>query len=67
MNSKTLKKIESLKKKVALQTERLTEQIQEICEGLDYRNSSVFSYNIDRLQKFNEDLQEFEITPSDKN
>lgn len=55
------KKIIALQKKVAKQTEKLTTEIQSICECLDYQNSSRFSYNIDRLKKFNDDLQEFQV------
>ena len=54
-------KIIALKKKVAKQTEKLTLEIQAICEKLDYHNSSIFSHNIDRLKQFNDDLQEFKI------
>jgi hypothetical protein len=57
----TNRKIEALKSKVAKQTEKLTLEIQSICEGLDYHNSSRFSYNIDRLEQFNKALQEFQI------
>ena len=56
------KKIAALQKKVAAQTEKLRTQIQIICESLDYQNSSRFSYNIDRLEHFNKELQEFEIS-----
>jgi len=55
------KKILALQKKVAKQTEKLTLEIQSICENLDYHNSSTFSYNIDRLEQFNKGLQEFKI------
>jgi hypothetical protein len=59
--STTAKKINSLQKKVARQTEKLKLEIQSICENLDYHNSSRFSYNIDRLEHFNNELQSFEI------
>lgn len=55
------KEIEALKIKVAEQTELLTEQIRTICESLKYQDSSRFSYNIDRLEEFNRNLQEFEM------
>jgi hypothetical protein len=55
------RKILALQKKVAKQTEKLTLEIQSICEKLDYHNSSCFSYNIDRLEQFNRELQEFKI------
>ena len=61
MKNTAQKKIDALQKKVAKQTEKLTLEIQAICESLDYQNSSKFSYNIDRLEQFNDDLQEFKI------
>lgn len=57
----TQKEIEALKIKLAEQTELLTEQIRTICESLEYQDSSRFSYNIDRLEEFNRNLQEFEM------
>jgi hypothetical protein len=58
---KSEKKILALQKKVAKQTEKLKNEIYSICETLDYKNSSRFSYNIDRLEQFNNDLQNFKI------
>ena len=55
------KKILALQKKVAKQTEKLKNEIYSICENLDYKNSSTFSYNIDRLEHFNNELQDFKI------
>ena len=55
------KKILALQKKVAKQTEKLKNDILSICENLDYQNSSRFSYNIDRLEQFNNELQDFKI------
>jgi len=59
------KKILALQKKVAKQTEKLKNEIYSICENLDYQNSSRFSYNIDRLEQFNNELQEFKIITND--
>ena len=59
---KSEKQILALQKKVAKQTEKLKNEIYSICETLDYKNSSLFSYNIDRLEQFNNDLQNFKIT-----
>lgn len=59
------KKILALQKKVAKQTEKLKNEIYSICEHLDYRNSSRFSYNIDRLEQFNNELQDFKIITND--
>lgn len=60
-NKAAEKKILALQKKVAKQTEKLKLEIQSICENLDYHNSSNFSYNIDRLEQFNNEIQEFRI------
>ena len=60
-NKAAERKLIALQKKVAAQTEKLRTQIQSICESLDYHNSSRFSYNIDRLEQFNRELQEFRI------
>ena len=59
------KKILALKNKVAKQTEKLKNEIYSICENLDYQNSSRFSYNIDRLEQFNNELQDFKIITND--
>jgi hypothetical protein len=58
---KSEKQILALQKKVAKQTEKLKNEIYSICETLDYKNSSRFSYNIDRLEEFNNYLQNFKI------
>jgi len=58
---KSEKQILALQKKVAKQTEKLKNEIYSICETLDYKNSSRFSYNIDKLEEFNNYLQEFKI------
>lgn len=58
---KSEKKILALQKKVAKQTEKLKNEIYSICETLDYKNSSLFSYNIDKLEEFNNYLQNFKI------
>jgi len=54
-------KIEDLQQKVEILTIELSDEIYSICESLDYRNCSRFSYNIDRLNEFNKHLQEFKI------
>ena len=59
------KKILALQNKVAKQTENLKNEIYSICENLDYQNSSRFSYNIDRLEQFNNELQDFKIITND--
>lgn len=60
-NKAAEKKIIALQKKAAKLTEKLTNEIYGICEKLDYKNSSRFSYNVDRLKQFNTPLQEFEL------
>lgn len=55
------RKLIALQNKVAKQTEKLRNEIGEICENLDYHNSSRFSYNIDRLLIFNNEIQDFKI------
>lgn len=51
------KLIESSEKKVA----KLKANINEICEAMEYKDSSKFSYNIDRLDAYLKELKEFEI------
>jgi hypothetical protein len=63
----TAKKIARLQLKVDKLTAKLENDIREICEQLDYKNSSRFSYNIDRLQSFNKELQSFEIFKDNAN
>lgn len=59
---KTLeKKIEKLQSKAVKFQEKMNNEINGICEGLDYTNSSRFSYNIDRLKQFVDELSNFEI------
>ena len=47
VKKETQKKIEELQKKVNDLAETLKNDIYEICEEMDYKNSSKFSYNID--------------------
>ena len=53
----TNKKIQLLKDKVSKLTEELTNEINEIANELPYKESSLFSYNVDRLKQFNDNLQ----------
>lgn len=55
------KKISVFKIKMQKQTEVNIEKVHAICEQLDYKNSSRFSYIIDKLMSLNEFVQEFEI------
>lgn len=56
---KTNEKIQLLKDKVSKLTEELTNEINEIVNELPYKESSLFSYNVDRLKQFNDNLQNF--------
>ncbi len=62
---KTQKKIQELKNKVENLKSELQAEIYEICENLDYHNSSNFSYNIDRLKQFTDGLINFEYINTD--
>jgi hypothetical protein len=53
--------IDALKEKVNSIKAELENEIYEICEQLDYVDSSVFSYNIDNLKRFSNNLNEFKI------
>jgi len=61
----TQKKIQELKNKVENLKSELQTEIYEICENLDYHNSSNFSYNIDRLKQFTDGLINFEMRDID--
>jgi hypothetical protein len=50
--------LEDLKKEVNEISEKWIDQIYGICEKLDYHKSSAFSYHVDRLKKFVEELNE---------
>lgn len=52
-------KIQLLKDKVLKLTDELTNELSEITNELPYIESSKFSYNIDRLNQFNNELQKF--------
>ena len=53
--------IDALKEKVNSIKAELENEIYEICEQLDYVDSSLFSYNIDNLKRFSNNLNEFKI------
>lgn len=55
------KRIQRLQVKMDLQTQKIKDQVSSICGKLDYVNGSRFSYNIDRIEHFNRELQEFKI------
>jgi polyhydroxyalkanoate synthesis regulator phasin len=59
MNSEAKQELEELQKEVNEISEKWMSQIYGICEKLDYKNSSNFSYNVDRLKRFVEELNEF--------
>lgn len=55
------KKIEKLQAKAVKFQQKMNDEIFGICENLDYKNASRFSYNIDRLKQFVDDLNNFKI------
>jgi thermostable 8-oxoguanine DNA glycosylase len=59
MKTETAVKIEALQEIVNKFQDEVKEKIYEICEGLGYKESSVFSYNIDRLEQFVNGINEF--------
>lgn len=61
--NKTEKKIEALKIRAAKMQAKFENDIYAICEQLEYRDSSNFSYNIDRLRHFINGLNEFSLLP----
>ena len=60
------KKVAKLQRKAVKFQEKMNNEIHEICEGLDYTNSSRFSYNIDRLKQFVDELNNFKIVENEK-
>ena len=59
----TEQELKDFKLKVQKLKEELSEEIWGLCEKMDYKDSSKFGFNIDRLVRFNDELQEF--TPHD--
>lgn len=55
------KKLRKLKDKINKLSEKLENEIISICEISSYQDSSVFSYNIDRLREFTKQLNDFEF------
>lgn len=55
------KKLKSIQKKSNDFAEKMELEIYELCENLNYQDSSRFSYNIDRLRLFLKELNEFKI------
>ena len=55
------KKVLRLKNKMNKLTMLLKEEILDTCETMQYKDSSRFSYNIDRLEQLNNELQNFEL------
>lgn len=56
VKNETKEKIIALQKKVNELAETLRNEIYEICEEMDYKNSSKFSFNVDRLDQFVEGI-----------
>lgn len=57
----TPQELRDFKMKVQKLKEELSEEIWGLCEKMDYKDSSNFSFNIDRLVRFNDELQEFKV------
>ena len=58
MKNVTVSKIEALQIEVNKMATLWTAEIYSICETMDYKNSSLFSYNIDRMKHFVDFLNE---------
>ena len=58
----TAKKIEKLQKKVQNFKNKIDKEMYEICQNLKYKDSSLFSYNIDLLKHFVDELNDFKIS-----
>lgn len=55
------KKLKSIQKKMDTFAEKLENEIRSLCEVMQYKDSSRFSYNIDRIRKLQEEINNFEI------
>lgn len=55
------KQLKEIKDKSVLLADEMKNDIYAICEQLDYKQSSVFSYNIDRLNAFIQELNNFKL------
>lgn len=61
----TEKKLLKLQNKAAKFQEKMNNEIYKLCEQMDYTNSSRFSYNIDRLNNFVNELNNFKIVENE--
>ncbi len=55
------KKLKSIQKKSNDFAEKMEIEIYSLCENLNHQDSSRFSYNIDRLRLFLNELNDFKI------
>ena len=55
------KKLEKLQRKALKFQEKMKGQLCELCEQMQFQDGSRFSYNIDRLEHFTKELNNFEI------
>lgn len=55
------KKLKSIQKKMDAFSEKFENEIRSLCEVMQYQDSSRFSYNIDRIRKLQEEINNFEI------
>ena len=54
-------KLKEIKEKSNLFAEGIKNDIYELCENLEYKESSIFSYNIDRIDAFIKEINEFKL------
>jgi polyhydroxyalkanoate synthesis regulator phasin len=62
LNSEIESEINEFKQEVEKLEAKMKEKISSICNKLDYKNSSVFSYNNDRIQQFAKEVKDFKIS-----
>lgn len=53
--------LQKIKDECNLFHEQMTRRISELCNVMEYHDGSLFSYNIDRLNLFINELNEFEM------
>ena len=62
INTENAAELLAIKEKSNAFAEQIKIDIYALCEKLDYKNSSIFSYNIDRIEAFIRELNDFNIT-----
>lgn len=56
------KKLKKIQKKSNKFADKMKEEIYSLCEMMNYQDSSRFSYNIDRLEQFIKEINEFKLS-----